>query len=108
MNQKDFRLPATGEAWRHYKGGPDSLYTIVGLGHDPHGNIDVIYTPFGWSSPWLPPLHTNQINRFLQAIPVDADPITGKSRFMPRFKFERGVGADPHCPFIPLMKPEPK
>lgn len=88
MEQAEFRIPATGEAWRHYKGG---LYTIVGLAIDDKGDATVVYTPFGWSLVQLPPLFTQTLGRFLQQVEIDK----------PRFYFQGARGGDKNCPFIP-------
>lgn len=91
MYQRDHRMPATGEGWRHYKGGHDSLYTIIGLSHDENGNVQVVYTPYRWwSLAQLPPIFNQPLGRFLQ------DVENGK----PRFVFEREAGGDAECPFI--------
>lgn len=89
MEQRDFRMPATGEGWRHYKGGCNALYTIVGTALDDKGDVQVVYTPFGWSLAQLPPLFTQSLARFLQHVE------NGK----PRFAFERESGCDTRCPF---------
>lgn len=54
MEQADFRIPKTGEGWRHYKG---ALYTIVGVGHDADGFTNVIYTEYRWSNVHLPAIY---------------------------------------------------
>lgn len=90
MEQREFRMPATGEAWRHYKGGSGSLYTIVGMAHDDKGDAIVVYTPYRWSLVQLPPLYTQPLGRFLQTL----------DNHEPRFKFEREPEADETCPFI--------
>lgn len=90
MEQRDFRMPATGEGWRHYKGGSDSLYTVIGLSRDENGNVQVIYTPFRWTLGQLPPIYNQPLGRFLQDVENNK----------PRFTFEREVGDDDICPFI--------
>jgi hypothetical protein len=38
------RMPRKGEGWRHYEGGYQSLYEIVGTGHDTEtGHAVVVY-----------------------------------------------------------------
>lgn len=90
MEQRNFKMPATGEAWRYYKGGHKSLYTIVGMAVDDEGNAVVVYTPYGWSLVQLPPLFTQSLGRFVQQVGHDK----------PRFQFERESGGDTACPFI--------
>lgn len=87
MEQREYRMPATGEAWRHYKGG---LYTIIGMGVDDKGDAQVIYTHYEWSLIQLPPIFTQPLGRFLQQIDHDK----------PRFRFDREREDDPRCPFI--------
>ncbi len=87
MEQADFRIPKTGEGWRHYKG---TLYTIVGVGHDADGFTNVVYTEYRWSNAQLPAIYVQLLGRFLQEIE------NGK----PRFTFSREVGDDDICPFI--------
>lgn len=87
MEQADFRMPKTGEAWRHYKGG---LYTIVGMARDDQGHAIVVYTDFGWSLVQWPPLYTQLVGRFVQEVENNK----------PRFTYERAVGCDPECRFI--------
>ena len=90
MSQRDYKLPATGEGWRHYKGGSDSLYTIVGLSRDADGFVNVVYTPFRWSLGGKPPLYNQLLGRFLQ------DVENGRQRFT----YDREIGDDDICPFI--------
>ena len=85
--QKLFKMPATGEGWRHYKSG---LYTIVGMARDDKGDAVVVYTPYGWTVNRLPLLFTQSLSRFIQELDHD----------VPRFKFEREAGEDKSCPFI--------
>lgn len=87
MEQRDFRMPATGEAWRHYKMG---LYTIIGMARDDEGYAVVVYTDYRWSLAQLPPIYVQRLGRFAQEVE------NGK----PRFKFERDPDADEICPFI--------
>ena len=82
-----YRMPMTGEAWRHYKG---ALYTVVGISINDDGTLHVIYVPFGWSLQQLPSLFNQPLGRFLQEVKHD----------VPRFSFEREDGCDPTCPFI--------
>ncbi len=95
MEQRYFRMPATGEAWRHYKGGGSSLYTIIGMALDENGNSQVVYTPYGWGLAQFPPIYTQPIIRFLQHVENDR----------PRFKFEREAGDDKSCAFIRQQLP---
>lgn len=90
MEQHEFRMPKTGEGWRHYKRGDDSLYTIVGVARDADGFVQVVYTPYRWLLRNLPPLYVQLLGRFLQEVE------NGK----PRFQFEREVGDDDVCSFI--------
>lgn len=90
MEQREYRMPATGEAWRHYKCSADSLYTIVGMARDDKGDAIVVYTPYRWPLVQLPPLYTQPLGRFLQTL----------DDHQPRFKFEREPEADETCPFI--------
>lgn len=72
MQQSEFRMPASGENWRHYKGG---LYKIVGMALDDEGYSTVVYTEAGWTLAQLPPLFVQRVGRFLQEIEI------GKPRF---------------------------
>lgn len=90
MGQAENRIPATGESWRHYKGGPSSLYTIIGIGRDADGFMNVIYTEYRYTLTGYPPLYVQLLGRFLQDV----------ENGVPRFKFEREVGDDDICPFI--------
>lgn len=90
MAHRDFIMPRTGEGWRHYKGGADSLYTIIGLSRDENGCVHVVYTPYGWSLAELPPIYNQPLGRFLQEV----------ENKVPRFAFDRDAGGDDRCPFI--------
>ena len=70
MEQRDFRMPATGEGWRHYKGG---LYTVVGMARDDKGDAIVVYTDFRWSLIQLGPLYTQSLARFVQEVENKAE-----------------------------------
>lgn len=87
MEQRDFRMPATGEGWRHYKG---ALYTVIGMARDDKGDAYVVYTEFGWSLIQLPPIYTQPLGRFVQEIENNK----------PRFTFDRERGDDNDCPYI--------
>lgn len=102
MEQREFRMPATGEGWRHYKQGP-SLYTIIGLTiHDLTGDVMVAYTHYGWSLTQLPAIYVRPLADFLAIVDTgEPDSIhPGKTRKVPRFRFEREAGGDKNCPFI--------
>ncbi len=88
--QAEYRMPATGEGWRHYKGGHSSLYTIIGLSRDDEGHAVVVYTPFSWGLVQLAPIYNQRLGRFLQEVE------NGK----PRFRFEREIGDDDRCQYI--------
>jgi hypothetical protein len=93
IGQGEFRIPQTGEGWRHYKdkGDGSSLYMVVGLSRDADGIINVIYTPYSWNLAVFPPLYNQRLERFLQ------DVENGK----PRFKFEKGYhGEQTSCRYI--------
>jgi hypothetical protein len=97
--QRHFRMPATGEAWRHYKVGPASLYTIVGLARDDKGDAVVVYTPYGWRLAQLPPLYTQPLGRFLQELDMGIDPYDSREKIRKqRFEFEREPGE--RCAYI--------
>lgn len=64
-DQSEFRIPMSGDNWRHYKG---DLYTIIGLGHDDEGHIEVIYTDADWTRVQLAPIYTQRLGRFLQEV----------------------------------------
>lgn len=99
--QSDFRMPATGEGWRHYNNG--TLYTIIGIATDDNGIPTVVYTPYRWGLAQLPPIYTRPLDRFLQTI--DDNKV-----FRPRFKFERESGDAPECAYIrgtPPPAPKP-
>lgn len=87
MEQKYFRMPSSGEGWRHYKG---NLYTVIGMAHDDKGDATVVYTPYGWSLIQLPPIYTQCLGRFVRHV----------KHGVPRFTFERETGEDIQCPFI--------
>jgi hypothetical protein len=85
--QSTFRMPMTGESWRHYKG---TLYTIIGMSRDDEGNAVVVYTNYRWSLAQLAPLYNQHLGRFVQEVEKGA----------PRFRYEREVGDDDVCQFI--------
>ncbi len=87
MEQREFKMPATGEGWRHYKGG---LYTIIGMARDENGDAYVVYTDYGWSLVQLAPIYTQPLGRFVQEVENNN----------PRFRYEREPGTDKMCPFI--------
>jgi hypothetical protein len=96
--QADFRMPATGEGWRHYKG---DIYTIVGVAvHSETHQPMVVYTPWGWTLAQLPPLYVRPLEVFLQMVPQSKI----ATNLVPRFRFERKAGNDHKCPFIPHSK----
>lgn len=82
-------MPATGEAWRHYKG---ELYTIVGVGRDDNGIPTVIYTSYIGYGEW--PLFTQPLGRFLQTLE------SHKSRF----EHHLDAGTQ-ECPYV---RPPPR
>jgi hypothetical protein len=100
--QRRYRMPATGEAWRHYKDGCDSLYTIVGMARDDEGHAVVVYTPFRWSLTQLAPIYTQRLGRFLQDVldPTRGSIVGERDRLVPRFEFEREAGEDDRCQYI--------
>lgn len=85
--QRQFRMPATGEGWRHYKG---NLYTIVGLARDDEGHAVVVYTEYNWGLAQLAPLYSQRLGRFLQEVENGA----------PRFVFSHKAGGDTSCQYI--------
>lgn len=85
--QSTFSMPATGEGWRHYKGG---LYTIIGMSRDDKGNAVVVYTDFGWGLAQLAPIYNQKLGRFLQEV----------ENGVRRFRFEREAGCDDGCQYI--------
>lgn len=85
--QAEFRMPATGEGWRHYKMG---LYTIIGNARDDEGHVVVVYTEYRWALAQLAPIYVQRLGRFLQEVE------NGK----PRFRYERPAGEDERCQFI--------
>lgn len=89
-------MPATGEAWRHYRGG---LYTIIGMASDADGRAMVSYTEYGWSVIQLPPIYVRDIGDFVRQVETGKSQ-SGKSVMEPRFRFERERGGDEKCPFI--------
>jgi hypothetical protein len=97
MEQREFVMPATGQGWRHYRGG---LYTVIGVGQDSEGEAVVIYTDYGWSLAQLPALYVRPIGEWMQQLETGKEPVSGKSIMTPRFKFERETGGDEKCPFI--------
>src|SRR5688572_7848753 len=104
MNQDEFRLPAPGEGWRHYKTSSHSLYTIIGLAHhEETGEPLVVYTRYNWGDGQLPPLFVRPLSAFLGVVEVGPDPRNpdGPARRVPRFSFERSAGDDPGCPYLP-------
>lgn len=105
MEQSKYRMPATGESWRHYRQNP-GLYTVVGMSADAEtGEPLVVYAPYRWSLAQLPPLYTRKLSSWLQIIDTGYDEMKAARgdtahRFVPRFRFEREVGDDDKCPFI--------
>jgi hypothetical protein len=98
MEQAEYRMPATGEGWRHYKGG---LYTIVGLANDQgNGEPLVVYTDFRHPLGQLPALYVRPLAEFIAEFPTAAQRLGERTRYVSRFKFERDVGDDDRCPFI--------
>lgn len=97
MIQNEFRMPATGEAWRHYKGG---LYTVIGMGQDANGEAVVVYTDYRWSLVQLPAIYVRDLASFIRQVETGKDSTTSKSIMSPRFKFEREREADEICPFL--------
>jgi hypothetical protein len=90
-------MPATGEGWRHWKGG---LYTIVGMAnHHDNGKPLVVYTPSLWGLAQLPPLHVRPLADFIAEV-IAVDSMGSRRRWINRFSFEREVGCDPRCQFI--------
>lgn len=85
--QFDFRMPATGEGWRHYKG---KLYTIIGISRDDTGNAVVVYTDHRWTLAQLAPIYNQSLGRFLQEI----------ENGTPRFCYARKPGDDDLCQYI--------
>lgn len=106
MEQREIRMPATGEGWRHYRGGYKSLYTVIGMAVDAEsGEPIVVYTEYGWSLIQLPPIYARKLSSFLQVIDTGYDEAKATrgddgNRFTPRFKFEREAGGDKSCPYI--------
>lgn len=95
LTQSQYRMPITGQLWRHYKGG---LYVVVGIAQDERCVPVVVYTEYNWKQADLPPLYTQPLERFLGQI--ETTPSTGaKSVFRQRFLFERDNGPD-NCAFI--------
>jgi hypothetical protein len=97
MIQSDFRMPATGEAWRHYKGG---LYTIIGMGQDAEGDAVVVYTDYRWGLIQLPAIYVRDLGSFMKQVETGKDRVTSKSVMEPRFRFDREREADEICPFL--------
>lgn len=97
MEQHEYKMPKTGEGWRHWKGG---LYTIVGMANDQdNGKPLVVYTNFGWDLTQLPPLYVRPLAEFIgQVLPIDS--MGARRKWRCRFEFEREVGSDPRCPYI--------
>jgi len=85
--QQDFRMPATGEAWRHYKSG---LYTIIGMARDDEGHAVVVYTDYTWGNAQLAPIYTQRLIRFVQEV----------ANGVPRFKYERSPSGLSPCQYI--------
>lgn len=99
MEQRDFRMPSTGESWRSHKGG---LVTIIGMAHDDNGEPVVVETEYNWSLAQLPPIRVHKLTEFMRMIDVG----TGRVELRPRFTFEREVGDDTRCPFIRTARGE--
>ena len=91
IEQRAFRIPHTGEGWRHCDGGPESLVTIIGMAYDASDLFPmVVYTPANWSLVELPPIFVMQLDEFVMMTE------SGGTVFC----FEREVGHDIGCPFI--------
>lgn len=86
--EQHFRMPAQGDEWRHYKGGYDSLYTIVSMARDEDGNAVVVYMPSGWTLAQAPPVYTRRLADFIMEIDTGKD-IHGRNNKTPRFVCER-------------------
>lgn len=85
--QSEFRMPSTGEAWRHCKGG---LYTIIGMSRDDEGEAVVVYTNYNWTLSQLAPIYNQPLGRFLHEVE------NGK----PRFRFDREPETGNRCQYI--------
>lgn len=84
----NFQMPRQGEGWRHYKGGYESLYAIVGVGPDSDGIPTVAYTPFTWGLAQAAPIYFQRLERFLQHIDAPSNVGVGNDH-VPRFTYER-------------------
>ncbi|MES2694184.1 MAG: DUF1653 domain-containing protein [Verrucomicrobiota bacterium] len=80
-------MPATGEGWRHYKGG---LYTVIGMARDDEGEAIVVYTDYMWGLAQLAPIYTQKLGRFVQEVENDK----------PRMRYEREAADHPFCQYI--------
>lgn len=103
MEQAEFRMPATGEGWRHYRQSP-GLYTVIGMAVGADGSPMVVYTPLGWRMAQLPPIYVRSLAEWLQIIDTGFDAVKvarGEAlyRFVPRFRFEREVWVRSDVPF---------
>ncbi len=80
------RMPKPGEGWRHYKGGPDSLYVIIGTGyHTETNDAVVVYQAYSWSLALPPTLFVRPLSVFLGTT----------DEHKPRFEFERRAPEPP-------------
>jgi hypothetical protein len=87
---KDIRIPLPGEGWRHYKGGYQSLYEIIGTGRDEHGNAVVVYKPYDWTLAQPAPIYVRQLADFLFEIDTGIRSIgDATSMRVQRFTLER-------------------
>lgn len=103
LEQADYRMPATGEAWRQNTTDYPSLFTIIGMAHDEvSGAAVVVYTHYEWALAQLPPIFTCPLAEFLAFIPAGRGSHQG-----PRFRFDREAESDPKCPFIRRTYPYP-
>lgn len=88
--QSNLRMPQVGEGWRHYKGGSESLYEIVGVGYDAEtGSAIVGYKAYGRPLTQTP-LHTRRLDIFLSTVKVPRQTVIDSYEFVPRFRYDRG------------------
>lgn len=88
-----FVMPRQGEGWRHYKGGYQSLYIIVGVGPDHEGVPTVAYARWGDTSDQAP-IFFQPLGRFLQHVEIDVSVYQQADHHVPRFRFEREAPGD--------------
>ena len=92
MPAEPYRMPRSGEGWRHYKGGSDSLYEVIDLAvHTETGGPLVIYRAYSETGHRRGLSFARPLDVFLAQVPNPRfDALRGPfDRHIPWFAFER-------------------